>query len=162
MFLIDSIFFGLSILSSVRISVFYLVCLDQLDSMWWLNKFYSPCQFFLYFASYFLFVSFVLPSLFIPHFWSASGWIQNLLWFHFVYYWSVCMVAQLCPTLCDHMGCSEPSSSVHGILQVRILEWVVIPFSRGCSQPREWTCVSCFAGRFFTIWATRKTLLYYY
>ena len=49
-------------------------------------------------------------------------------------------VTHSCLTLCDPMGCSLPGSSVHGILQARILEWVVIPFSRGPSQPREdWT-----------------------
>ena len=65
------------------------------------------------------------------------------------------LVAQLCPTLCDPMDCSLPGSSVHGILQARILEWVAIPFFRGSSQPRDWTQVSCIAGGFFTIWATR-------
>ena len=45
------------------------------------------------------------------------------------------LVAQLCPTLCNPTDCSPPGSSVHGILQVRILEWVAIPFSRGSSQP---------------------------
>ena len=59
-------------------------------------------------------------------------------------------------TLCDPMDCSPPGSSVHGILQVRILEWVTIPFSRGSSWPRDRTWVSCIAGRFFTIWATRR------
>ena len=53
----------------------------------------------------------------------------------------------------DH---SLPGSSVHGILQARILEWVAIPFSRGSSQPRDQTLVSCIAGRFFTVWDTRK------
>ena len=52
-----------------------------------------------------------------------------------------------------------PGPSVHGILQVRILEWVSILFSRGSSQPRGWTWVSCIAGRFFTIWATREVHL---
>ena len=46
--------------------------------------------------------------------------------------------------------------TVHGILQVRILEWVAFPFSRGFSQPRDWTQVSHIAGRFFTNWATGK------
>ena len=49
---------------------------------------------------------------------------------------------QLCPTLCDSMNCSPPGSFVHGILQVRILEWVAMPFSRGSSQPRDRTLVS--------------------
>ena len=60
------------------------------------------------------------------------------------------LVAQLCLTLCDPMYYSPPGSPVHGILQARILEWVVIPFSRGFSQPRDLTQVSCIAGEFFT------------
>ena len=52
------------------------------------------------------------------------------------------------------MDYSLPASSVHGILQARILKWVAFPFSRGASQPRDWTCVSCITGRFSTIWAT--------
>ena len=55
----------------------------------------------------------------------------------------LCLVTQLCPTLCDPMGCSPPGSSVHGIFQARILEWVVTPHSRGSSQPRGQTPVSC-------------------
>ena len=58
--------------------------------------------------------------------------------------------------LCDHMGCSPPGSSVHGILQARILEWVAIPFSRESSRPRGWTQASRIPGRFSTIWATRE------
>ena len=54
------------------------------------------------------------------------------------------------------MDCSLPGSSGHGILQTRILEWVVIPFSRGSSWPRDGTQVSCIAGRFFIVWATRE------
>ena len=67
-----------------------------------------------------------------------------------------CLVVCLCPTLCDPMNCSPPGSSVCGISQARILEWVAIPFSRGSSGPRDRTHVSCIAGRFFTIWATRE------
>ena len=52
-------------------------------------------------------------------------------------------VAQLCPPLCDPMDCSPPGSSVHGILQTRIMELVAIPFSRGSSRPRDQTWVSC-------------------
>ena len=66
------------------------------------------------------------------------------------------LVTQSCPTLCDPMDCSPPGSSVHGIFQARILEWVAISFSRGSSQPRDGTQVSCTAGRFFTDWATRE------
>ena len=65
-------------------------------------------------------------------------------------------VAQSCLTLCDPMHCSLPDSSFYGILQARILEWVAYPFSRGSSQPRNWTRVSCIAGGFFTSWVTRK------
>ena len=60
---------------------------------------------------------------------------------------------QSCPTLCDPMDCSPPGSVVHGILQARTLEWVALPSSRGSSQPRDGTHVSCgswLAGRFFT------------
>ena len=64
------------------------------------------------------------------------------------------LVAQSCPTLCSPMDCSLPSSSVHGILRARILQWVVISFSRGSSQPRDQTWVSHIAGRFFTIWVS--------
>ena len=60
-------------------------------------------------------------------------------------------VAQSCPTLCDPMDCSPPGSSVHGIFQASILEWVAIPFSRGTFQPRDQTQVPCIADRFFTI-----------
>ena len=56
-----------------------------------------------------------------------------------------------CPTLCDPMD-----YTVRGILQARILEWVVIPFSRRSSQPRDRTQVSHIAGGFFTSWATRE------
>ena len=65
-------------------------------------------------------------------------------------------VAQSCPTLCDPMNCSLPGSSVHGIFQTRVLEWVAISFSRRSSQPRDWTQISCIVGRCFTIWATRE------
>ena len=69
---------------------------------------------------------------------------------------SVVLVTQSCPTLCDPMICSPPGSSLHWISQARRLEWVAISSSRGSSQPRDWTWVSCFAGRFFTVWATRE------
>ena len=66
----------------------------------------------------------------------------------------VCLVTQSCPTLWDSMVCSLPGSSVHGIFQARILEWVAISFSKGSSWPRDWTQVSRIAGRRFTLWAT--------
>ena len=61
------------------------------------------------------------------------------------------LVARSCPTLGDSMDCSPPGSSVHRILQTRILEQVAIAFSSGSSQPRDQTRVLCIAGRFFTI-----------
>ena len=61
-----------------------------------------------------------------------------------------CSVAQLCLTLCDPMDCSLPDSSVHSILQARILEWVAIPFSWISSWPRHQTQMFCIAGGFFT------------
>ena len=60
-------------------------------------------------------------------------------------------VAQSCPTLCDPMDCSPPGSSIHGIFQARILEWVAISFSRGSSRPKDRTQVSRIAGRCFTV-----------
>ena len=71
-------------------------------------------------------------------------------------------VVQSCLTLCNPMDCSLSGSSVHGIFQARVLEWVAISFSRGSSQPRNWTWVSLIAGRRFTIWATREALSYSY
>ena len=67
-------------------------------------------------------------------------------------------VAQLCLTLCDPMDYSLPGFSVHGIFQARVLECVAISFSRGSSQLRDRTQVSCIVGRRFTLWATREAL----
>ena len=60
-------------------------------------------------------------------------------------------VAQSCPTVCNPMDCSLPRSSVHGIFQPRVLEWVAISFSKGSSQPRDQTLVSHIVGRRFTV-----------
>ena len=84
----------------------------------------------------------------------SSGWSLSLI---FQFYKSVvfathlcaCSVIQSCPTLCRPM--SLPGSSVHGILQARILERVAIPFCSGSSHPRDWSWVSCTAGRCFTL-----------
>ena len=56
---------------------------------------------------------------------------------------------QLCPTLCHRMDCGPPSREVHGFLQARLLEWAAISFSRGSSQLRNQTRISCIALRFF-------------
>ena len=77
------------------------------------------------------------------------------MWFHLVIHSNLThintqLVSKLSLTLCNPMDCSLPGSSVHGILQARILEWVAIFFSKGSSQCRNWTWVSFIAGRFFT------------
>ena len=66
-------------------------------------------------------------------------------------------VTQSCPILWDPMDCSLLGSSIHGILQARILEWVAISFSRASSQPRDGIWVSGIAGRHFTLWASRES-----
>ena len=63
-------------------------------------------------------------------------------------------------SLRDSMACSPPGSSVHGILQARILERVAMPFFRGSSRPEDWTWVFHIAGRFLTIWATREAFFF--
>ena len=68
----------------------------------------------------------------------------------------IVLVTQSCLTVCNPVDCSPPGSSVHEILQAWILEWVAMPFSRGSSWPKDGTQVSCIAGRFFTILATRE------
>ena len=69
------------------------------------------------------------------------------------------LVTHSCPILCNLRDCSPPGSSVHGIFQARILEWVAIPFCRGSSWPTDWTSVSSIVGRFFTVRDTRKAPL---
>ena len=78
------------------------------------------------------------------------------------YLWRWVLVVQLCLTLCDRMNCSPPGTSVIGISQARILEWIAIPYSRRSSQSRAWPQVSWVAGRFFTIWATREAHSYFF
>ena len=70
------------------------------------------------------------------------------------------LILQSCRTLCKLTDCSLPGSSAYGMLQARIMEWVVIPFSRGPSWPRDWTQVFCIAGKFFTTWAIREASIY--
>ena len=96
-------------------------------------------------------------------------WPHKIYWEYSIFFFfgkgfckteSESVVTQSCLTLCDPMDYSPPDSSVHEILKARILEWVAIPFSRGSSQPRDWTRVSHIVGRFFTIWATRELYLF--
>ena len=81
----------------------------------------------------------------------VPGWCQ---WNSYKVRMSACSVTQLYPPLCNPVDCSPPGSSVHGILQARILEWVAISSSRRASRPKDWTHVSCvsvaLAGGFFT------------
>ena len=89
---------------------------------------------------------------------SVSIWLQN---------WHCrqsssrirCLVLQLYPTLCDPMDWGPPVSSVHGVLQARILEWVAVSFSRGSSHPRDRTRVSCFGRQILYHWATRVSVV---
>ena len=74
----------------------------------------------------------------IPGSWHFSEWPTEM-----ITSMRVCSIAQSCPTVCNPMDYSLPGSSVHGIFQARILEWVAISFSRGSSQPRDGTHVSC-------------------
>ena len=70
----------------------------------------------------------------------------SVLWDFFLKWWR--FSRSVMSHSCSFMDCSPPGSSVHGISQARILEWVAISFSRGSSQSRDWTRVSCIAGRF--------------
>ena len=76
--------------------------------------------------------------------------------FSFFILYECVLVTQLCPTLCDHVDCSPLGSSVHGILQARILEWDAIPFSRQSSQPRD-----VVHNIFYTICTIVKNLHFY-
>ena len=67
-----------------------------------------------------------------------------------IYRFNTCRCAQCCPNLCNLTDCSLPGSSVHGIFQTRVLEWVAISFSRRSCPPRDRTWVSRIAGRHFT------------
>ena len=84
----------------------------------------------------------------------------SFYWFPVFLTWIVCVCACVSfSVVSDSLrlhGLYLPGSSVHGILQARILEWVAIPFPRGSSQPRDRIQISLIAGRFFTIWATRE------
>ena len=72
------------------------------------------------------------------------------------------LATQSCLTLYGPKDGSPPGSSVHGILQARILKWVAISFCRGSSQPRDQTQASCIAGEFFTVWANKEALNHQY
>ena len=93
---------------------------------------------------------------------SADECIRKLWYIYTMEYYSAIKknsfqsVVQSCLTLWDPMDCSLPGSSIYGISEARVLEWVAASFSRGSYQSRDWTQVSRSAGRCFTTWATRE------
>ena len=98
-----------------------------------------------------------------PRDWSCSSCIGRQILYHWITQEALVITlenesegVQSCPTLCDPTDCSLPGSSVHGIFQASILEWVAISFSMRSSQLRDWTQVSCIIGRHCTFWATRE------
>ena len=101
----------------------------------------------------------------LPHPWDSPGkntgvgchfLVQHIIKYIARIEVSKVKVAQSHPTLCDSMDCSLSGSSVHGIFQARVLEWISISFSRGSFWPRNRTWVSCIASRRFTVWAMRS------
>ena len=77
-----------------------------------------------------------------------------------IYLMLLLLSLQPCLTMCDPMDCSLPGSSVYGILQARVPEWVAMPFCSGFFRPKDGTQVSCIADRFFTTEPPRKPLIY--
>ena len=96
-----------------------------------------------------------------PKWSSTDEWIRKMWYIHTVEWYSISVRAQLCSTLWGPMDYSLPGSSVHGILQARILEWVAVPSSRGSSWPSGRTqvcCISCTGRRILYQCATWKIL----
>ena len=89
-----------------------------------------------------------------------SGLIHVRQWQIYVYVCTCALSLRSCLTLCDPTDCSPPASSVHGILQAKILECVALLSSRVSSWPRDRTCVSCIAGGFFTAEPLGKQYIY--
>ena len=104
-------------------------------------------------------------------FWAADFWflmyshpvedlgisVGSLLWKSLSHLWGYfCLFAKACPTLYYPMDCSLPGSTVHGISQARILEWVAISSSRGSSQPRDQSYVSCIGRKILYHWAAQE------
>ena len=93
-------------------------------------------------------------------------WLRRLILFALLWLPSTgpcfpccCLVTKSCPTLCHPIDGSLPGSSIHGISQARILEWVAISLSRGSSRPQDWTLVSCIGRQILYHWATWEALL---
>ena len=103
-------------------------------------------------------VSLKLLFFFFKHLYNPL-WSEQWIWDHFSPVQDPSLkseseVAQSCLTLSDPMDCSLQGSSIHGIFQARVLEWIAISFSRESSRLRDWTWVSCMQTGAFTIWAT--------
>ena len=107
----------------------------------------------------------------IERYWGFAPFLFLMLWIYswmiipylWIIYLEMCLcmlVIWSCSTVLNPIDCSLPGSFVCGIFQARILEWPAISFTRGSSQPRDQTQVSCIAGRLFTIWATREAMFY--
>ena len=104
------------------------------------NNWALPCWTQIFPLTFYQYWFFILnPHSSLPH---PAQW-QPFWFVHCASFLCMCVCAQSCLTLCDSMDCNPPGSSIHGVLQVRILEWVAIPISRGSSWPRDPTCVSC-------------------
>ena len=91
-----------------------------------------------------------------------SLWVKERRFWGFIALKWLSDFTQSFPILCDPIDDKPPGSSVHGILQARILEWVAISFSRGSSWHRDWTQVSYTAGRLFIIWASREVVFVFF
>ena len=121
----------------------------QFLNHWHLHTFFGKiaiilvCFMIFYNVIYFSWVSFILR-------------LSDFLVSHTLLSAVLCSVAQSCLTLCDPMDCSPPAYSVHRISQSRILEWVAISPSKGSSQPRDRTWVSCIGRQILYHWATRE------
>ena len=96
--------------------------------------------------------------------WLTVLWTYSLTLCSRMFGLSFTLCAQSCPAPCDPVDCGPPASTVHGILQARIPEWVVIPYSRGSSPPRDQTCISCIVRQILYYWATweARVLLYWH
>ena len=126
--------------------------LSALDTIIWWTVTYANCHLLMEYLCCFLFFPFCNfnePTmnnyvLYICHYCKYTCRINLYKWIAGLK--DMYKFTQSCLTLCDPMNCSLPGSSVHGILQARILEWVTMPSSRGSSQPRGQTWVSRIAG----------------
>ena len=97
--------------------------------------------------------------------WWLGWWKVKLRWENrwIIFIYICCWFSrQVISNSCNPVNWSLPGSSVHGVLQARILEWVAVPFSRGSAQPRDWIMVSHVAGRFFTSWPSGKPFICIY